>query len=221
MNLSVVSIDRQLVRVQAEGEVTMADFSADGRDPLETLLGAGWATQKVVLDCSRVTFLDSSAIGWLMTCRREFDRKGGLFLLHSIPPRVRQVLDMLRVGKALPLLPDEGAALAVAAASTKGNPPTKAYPTELDASAPEAAPAARPAAAPKPAASPKSTVAPKPPLTAKPPAARALRSADVAPFDLADSAAPSIASEASDDSQAPATPEAAAPARKPRKPKAA
>jgi anti-anti-sigma factor len=126
MNLSVVSIDKYLLRVEAVGEITMRDFSAEGPDPFETLLGAGWGAHKVVLDFSRVTFVDSSAIGWLMTCRREFDRNGGLFLVHSIQPRVRQVLDLLRVGKALPLLADERAALAAAAASVAAAPATQA-----------------------------------------------------------------------------------------------
>lgn len=211
MKLSVVSIDRQLVRLEAEGEVTMRDFSADGREPIEALLGSGWASQKVVLDCSRVTFFDSSAIGWLMTCRREFDRKGGLFLLHSIQPRVRQVLDMLRVGKALPLLPNEAAALSVAAASTRGNAPTKAYPSELDAAVPEAAPPPPPATTPAP-----SPAASKPAPAPKSPVARTVRPADVTPFDLADA---STASARSDSGAS--EPDAPAPARKPRKPKAA
>jgi anti-anti-sigma factor len=146
MKLSVASIDKYLVRVEAEGEITMRDFSADGPDPFETLLGAGWASHKVVLDFGKVAFVDSSAIGWLMTCRREFDRNGGLFLVHSIQPRVRQVLDLLRVGKALPLLDDKDAALAVAAASIAGISVTQAEPARTSAPA-----AASPAAAPSPA----------------------------------------------------------------------
>ena len=130
MKLSVSSIDKHLVRVEAEGEITMRDFRADGPDPFDTLLGAGWMTHKVVLDFRKVSFVDSSAIGWLMTCRREFERGGGLFVVHSIQPRVRQVLDLLRVGRALPLLNDEPAALAVAAASIAGLSVTQAEPIQ-------------------------------------------------------------------------------------------
>ena len=117
MKLTLVSIDKHLVRVVIEGEITMRDFSAEGPDPFYALLGASWATHKVILDFSKVGFVDSSAIGWLMTCRREFDRNGGLFLVHSIQARVRQVLDLLRVGKSLALLADEPAALRAAAAA--------------------------------------------------------------------------------------------------------
>ena len=117
MKLSVVSIEKQLVRVEAEGEITMRDFRAEGPDPFETLLGASWATHRVVLDFSRVRFIDSSAIGWLMTCRRAFEQQGGMLLVHSMQPRVRQVLDVLRIGKVLPILDDVRTALAIATGS--------------------------------------------------------------------------------------------------------
>jgi stage II sporulation protein AA (anti-sigma F factor antagonist) len=74
----------------------------------------------VLLDLRAVPFLDSSAIGWLMNTRRELERGGGLIVLHSIQPRVRQVLDLLRVGKALPLVDNEAAALTVIAAAAAG-----------------------------------------------------------------------------------------------------
>ena len=133
MKLSVVSIDNQLVRIDVEGEITMRDFRAEGRDPFETLLGAGWASHKVVLNFARVAAADSSAIGWLMTCRREFERKGGAVVVHSIHPRVRQVLDMLRVGKAVPLVKDEAAALAaLASAAPAPPPPARSIPVPFD-----------------------------------------------------------------------------------------
>jgi hypothetical protein len=67
-----------------------------------------------------VPFMDSSAIGWFMTSRREFERGGGLIVLHSIQPRVRQVLDLLRVGRALPLVDNEASALTVVSAAAAG-----------------------------------------------------------------------------------------------------
>jgi anti-anti-sigma factor len=164
MKLSVVSIDKQLVRIDVEGEITTRDFRADGRDPFETLLGAGWASHKVILNFSHVTSADSSAIGWLMTCRREFERRGGAVVLHSIHPRVRQVLDMLRVGKAVPLVRDEAAALAALAAPPAPAPaPAKSIPEPFD-TVPMPHPAPAPARTPAPtrAASPAAAPAPAP-----------------------------------------------------------
>ena len=165
MKLSVVSIDKQLVRIDVEGEITMRDFRAEGRDPFETLLGAGWASHKVVLNFARVTAADSSAIGWLMTCRREFERKGGAVVVHSIHPRVRQVLDMLRVGKAVPLVKDEAAAMAAIAAAAPAPAPAKSIPVPFDTvPIPLAPPATAPVRhqAPAPTVSPASAPAPLP-----------------------------------------------------------
>jgi anti-anti-sigma factor len=120
MKLNVVSIERELVRVQAEGDISSHDFTADGRNPFEAILGSRWASHQVLLDLRGVPYLDSSAIGWFMNSRREFERGGGLIVLHSIQPRVRQILDLLRVGKAVPLVDNEAAALTVVAAAAAG-----------------------------------------------------------------------------------------------------
>ena len=120
MKLNVVSIHNELVRVQAEGDITSHDFGADGKNPFDVVLGSRWASHQVLLDLRAVPFLDSSAIGWFMASRREFERCGGLIVLHSIQPRVRQVLDLLHVGKAVPLVDGESAALTVVAAAAAG-----------------------------------------------------------------------------------------------------
>jgi stage II sporulation protein AA (anti-sigma F factor antagonist) len=120
MKLNVVSIEKELVRVQAEGDITTHDFTADGRNPFEAVLGSRWAAHQVLLDMRAVPFVDSSAIGWLMTSRRECERGGGLVVLHSIQPRVRQVFDLLHVGKAVPIVDNEQAALTVVAAAAAG-----------------------------------------------------------------------------------------------------
>ena len=146
MKLNVVSIEKELVHVQAEGDITSHDFTAEGKNPFELVLGSRWAAHQVVVDMRGVPFLDSSAIGWFMTSRREFERGGGLVVLHSVQPRVRQVLDLLRVGKAVPLVDSEQAALTVVSAARAG--------LRLESAAKPAAkaPAARaPAAKPAPA----------------------------------------------------------------------
>ena len=120
MKLNVVSIQNELVRVQAEGDITCQDFTANGKNPFEGVLGSRWAAHRVLVDMRAVPFLDSSAIGWFMTSRRDFERGGGLVVLHSIQPRVRQILDLLRVGKALPLVDNEAAALTVVSAAAAG-----------------------------------------------------------------------------------------------------
>jgi anti-anti-sigma factor len=108
MKLSLVSIEKNgVVRVAAEGNITTQDFSASDKNPLEKLLGVTWFTNKVMLDLDRTDYIDSSAIGWLIGSQRAFKDGGGKFVVHSIQPAVRQILDLLKIGKVVPLVADE------------------------------------------------------------------------------------------------------------------
>jgi anti-anti-sigma factor len=115
MKLTLVSIEKQgLIRVAAEENVTAADFDADGTNPLAKLLGVTWSSNKVLMDFSNVPYIDSSAVGWLITCHRSFKEAGGTFVVHSIQPSVRQILDVLKIGKVVALAENEEAARALA-----------------------------------------------------------------------------------------------------------
>lgn len=111
MKLSLVSIEKQgLIRVAVDGNITSGDLDADSANPLAKLLGETWSSNTVLLDLSRVSYIDSSAIGWLITCHRAFKEAGGTFIVHSIQPAVRQIMDMLRIGKVVTLAEDATAA---------------------------------------------------------------------------------------------------------------
>jgi anti-anti-sigma factor len=117
MKLSLVRIDKGgFVALGAEGTITTADVqggAAKGVNVFEGVLGPGWATTQVLLDMGKVSFIDSSAIGWLIDSNKAFKAGGGRLIPHSIQPRVRQVLDLLRIGQAIPLAEDESAAKAL------------------------------------------------------------------------------------------------------------
>ena len=115
--LNLVSIEKDgSIRVAAGPDITGTNASAAGVNPLERLLGPGWAGYRVLLDFGRTTFIDSAGIGWLLSSQKQFRIKGGALAVHSISPRVRQILDLLRVGKAVPLAADETAARELLAA---------------------------------------------------------------------------------------------------------
>ena len=124
MLLTLVSIEKQgCVRVAAEGRITAQDLmggECDG-NPLLGLLGPNWANHKIVLDFAQVAWVDSAAIGWLMTCNKACRNAKGTLVLHSVQPGVRQVFDMLQICKVLPVVEDEAAALA----SFPGQPAAK------------------------------------------------------------------------------------------------
>jgi anti-sigma B factor antagonist len=99
----------------AEGDFTAQDMPINSRHPFEEFVGPSWGAQKILLDFEQVTYIDSSAIGWLISCHRDFKHAGGLLVLHSVPQMVKQVLDILKVGKIIPLAADEREGRAVLA----------------------------------------------------------------------------------------------------------
>lgn len=115
MKLSLVSIEKEgLIRVATDGNITSTDFQADGKNPLEQIMGQTWSSNKVLLDMDKTAYIDSTAIGWLISCHKEFKGHGGVFVVHSVQPAVKQVLDLLKIGKVVPIVENEAAARAFA-----------------------------------------------------------------------------------------------------------
>jgi anti-anti-sigma factor len=108
MKLTLVSIEKDgIIRVAADGNITTADFAASGKNPLEALLGMTWFTNRVLLNLDRTDYIDSSAIGWLIGCQKAFKDGGGMLVVHSVQPAVKQILDVLKIGRVVPLVADE------------------------------------------------------------------------------------------------------------------
>jgi len=108
MKLSLAGIERDgFVKLTGEGTITAGDFPADGRNPIEAILGPAWSSFKVLLDMSSVSYIDSSAIGWLIGSVKTFREKGGALAVYHVQPTVKQVLDLLKVGRVVPLCDNE------------------------------------------------------------------------------------------------------------------
>ena len=112
--LTLISIEKEgFVRIASEGDLTSADIHQGhtlGKNLLEPLLGSNWATQRVLLDLGKTQYLDSAAIGWLIGSNKQFKSKGGALVVHSIDPRIRQMLGLLKVGQVVSLAADEAEA---------------------------------------------------------------------------------------------------------------
>jgi anti-anti-sigma factor len=112
MKLQLISIEKDgYCRLACDGSVTVADFSVDAPDPFETLLGANWASNRIVLDFSRVTYIDSSAIGWLIGAQKKVREAGGRLLVHSAQAGVRQMFELLQLQSILRLVDSEAEAV--------------------------------------------------------------------------------------------------------------
>ncbi len=120
MKITLVGIERDgFVKLTADGTITAADFSADGKNPIEGILGPAWASFRVILDLGPVNYVDSSAIGWLIGTQKTFREKAGAFAVYSIQPAVRQVFDLLKVGRVVPLCDNEQSARDALGGETK------------------------------------------------------------------------------------------------------
>jgi anti-anti-sigma factor len=83
----------------------LADFSG----AVMSLLSAG--DKKVVIDLSKVTYVDSATIGCLMDLYRQISAVGGVLKLSGVQKRVETMLTMTGAHNFLKMFPDEAGAL--------------------------------------------------------------------------------------------------------------
>src|ERR1700722_7726322 len=113
MKLSLREIDKSgVVRINAEGDITTRDFADPGKNPMELVLGANWPTHRVLMGLEKISFIDSSAIGGMIDCNRKFKEKGGRMLLYAPTPRVKDMIDLLKMREVLEIHNTEAEALA-------------------------------------------------------------------------------------------------------------
>lgn len=92
--------------LNVEGELDMA--TAPHLE--ETLSDVGF-TQRIVLDLTGCTFLDSSAVRMLVGAARDSQAAGGSFALVTADPGILRVLDISGVDTIVPVHPKLDAAL--------------------------------------------------------------------------------------------------------------
>ena len=109
MELKKSDDDSDVMRLFASGEITQRDLSADD-EPIADLIGQDVYRQKVLIDLGQTNYIDSSGIGWLLRCHSRFAKQGGMMVLHSTPPVVQNVLNVLRLDVVFNLADDDAAA---------------------------------------------------------------------------------------------------------------
>jgi anti-anti-sigma factor len=118
MQLNLISEEPAVVCMECEGEITQNDFEP-GDDPMAALLGPGGFSRRVLLNLQKTHYIDSSGISWLIVCHRNFLQSGGKLVLHTVPPMVNRVIQMLRLPAIMHLAPDEATARRLALGETK------------------------------------------------------------------------------------------------------
>ena len=111
MSLTVESIQDDGVALLNCGDDMNALAMCEEFTELKKLVGDDWAKQKIALGFASASFIDSAAIGWLLSLHKAMNEAGGRLVLHSISPSVRRVLTMMRLESVLNLADDSAQAL--------------------------------------------------------------------------------------------------------------
>ena len=113
LELSLQEDEQDLLQIQCAGDVVLPDFQPDN-DPLVKFLGPQVYSRKLLLNMEKTNFLDTSGIGWLISCHKQCQQAGGILVLYAIPTRARYILQLLHMDHLLHLAPDLEAARAIA-----------------------------------------------------------------------------------------------------------
>jgi anti-anti-sigma factor len=105
MKLSIAQDDGQQVRVVVDGQVTQREIDPL-HEPLGELLGPAGYSRLVRLDLSGTNYLDSSGVGWLLTCHKRMRQAGGKLTLHAPHPIVANVLKILKLERVFDIEPE-------------------------------------------------------------------------------------------------------------------
>jgi anti-anti-sigma factor len=112
MHLTVVATEGDLTRLECSGEIIQTALWPNA-NPLEETLGDQGFSRKVLISLFNVDYIDSAGVGLFIVSHKKFREAGGMLVLHSIPPLVNHIFQLLKMDKVLHLAKDEEAALAL------------------------------------------------------------------------------------------------------------
>jgi anti-anti-sigma factor len=90
------------------------------QEPLVELLGPAAYSRLVKLDLSETSYMDSSGVGWLLTCHKRMRQAGGKLTLQAPHPVVANVLRVLKLEKVLEIEQADGGPRQAAAGPAAG-----------------------------------------------------------------------------------------------------
>jgi anti-anti-sigma factor len=111
-DVKIIKLNGQgdVVKLLAQGQIVQCSKSLS--DLMEEVLGPTGFAGPVLLSLADATFLDSAGVGWLLKCNKRFRDAGGSLVIHSIPPVVLDIMNVMRLSQVLKLCEDEESALA-------------------------------------------------------------------------------------------------------------
>src|SRR5438552_4102684 len=127
----MAGLEWQLKPIEGEDSATLAEMSGaiDGntvpsfQQMLEEIKSKG--VRKLVLDMSKIKYVNSTGLGSLVKYADTFKSTGGGMALIKVPAKVKIVIEMLGLNAFFDICPDQGAALA-ALEKARGSGPAPA-----------------------------------------------------------------------------------------------
>jgi anti-anti-sigma factor len=106
-----------IVTANVEGRLVHGEIDTSN-DPIKGCLGPDVYRKKLLINLARTEFVDSAGISWLLICHKRCREAGGMMVIHSVTPMVRQVLGVLRLDHVFHLADDAAGAKALLAGAT-------------------------------------------------------------------------------------------------------
>jgi len=103
MELYYHELDKSVLIMSADGGLN-ADTAADFVKQLEDLIDYG--VKKMIIDCSRLSYISSYGIGVLVRLHNRLVKHGGHVKIASPPGKVLQALAIVRLAQMFEIYPD-------------------------------------------------------------------------------------------------------------------
>ena len=96
--------------LELEGQITIGEGDVQMREAVLALVNAGQL--RILLNMGRVSYMDSSGVGELLSCLTKVGEKGGQFKLLNLSTKIRSTLHIAQILSVFEYFTDEKAALA-------------------------------------------------------------------------------------------------------------
>ncbi len=109
-------VETNITVIGVSGQLNMGDHLAEFETDLRTRIEHG--VRKMLVDLSKVSYMDSSGLGTLVVLAGKLDRLGGKLVICGAQGKVREVIEISRVDRLLGMYGDSQAGCAALKAAT-------------------------------------------------------------------------------------------------------
>jgi anti-sigma B factor antagonist len=117
--------------LRLEGKFIVGGESVYLKDKVKDVLNMGM--KSILVDMSKVPFVDSTGIGFLVSSQAGVSKEGGAFKLLNPNPRIREVLKITRLDRVFEVFDEEETAIeSFGSANRKARPKKQSVSKEVE-----------------------------------------------------------------------------------------